>query len=81
LNRRFANGFTMTVSYTIAKTLEQVSLLNAQDVNLQNLTSSKLEKRLIQYDVPQQLSIIGTVFRRGEPLAAWMNPTHSGQEP
>jgi len=60
LNRRFANGFTMTVSYTIAKTLEQVSLLNAQDVNLQNLTSSKLEKRLIQYDVPQQLSIIGT---------------------
>lgn len=23
----------------------------------------------------------GTVFRRGEPLAAWMKPTHPGQEP
>lgn len=23
----------------------------------------------------------GTVFRRGEPLAAWMNPKHPGQQP
>ncbi len=59
-NRRFSAGLTLTFAYTIAKTLEQVSLLNAQDANLKDLTDSKLEKRLIQYDVPQQLSIIGS---------------------
>lgn len=60
LNRRFSAGLTMTVAYTIAKTLEQTSLLNPQDANRQDLTASRLEKRLIQYDVPQQLSIIGS---------------------
>lgn len=57
---RFSMGFTTTVAYTIAKNLERVSVLNPQDVSLGNLTSTGLEKRLNQYDVPQQLSIIGT---------------------
>jgi hypothetical protein len=60
LNRRFSAGFTVTASYTVSKALEQVSLLNAQDAKLGDLVNSKLEKRLIQYDVPQQLSIIGS---------------------
>jgi Carboxypeptidase regulatory-like domain/TonB dependent receptor-like, beta-barrel len=60
VNRRFSHGLSMTVAYTLSKTLEQASLLNAQDVNLAHPLDSKLEKRLTQYDVPQQLSVIGT---------------------
>ncbi|MGH9663700.1 MAG: TonB-dependent receptor, partial [Bryobacteraceae bacterium] len=60
LTRRFSQGLTTTVAYTIAKNLERMTLQNPQDANLSNLTDSNLEKRLTQYDVPQQLSIIGT---------------------
>ena len=69
LNRRFSAGLTVTAAFTAAKTLEQVSLLNAQDVNLKDLTNTPLEKRLIQYDVPRQFSLIGTYdlpFGRGK---------------
>ena len=38
--RRFASGLSAQVSYTWAKTLERVSLLNAQDVNVANLLNS-----------------------------------------
>jgi hypothetical protein len=55
--KRFSHGFITTVAFTMGKALEQISTLNAQDVNLANLTSSTLEKRLTQYDVPRQLSI------------------------
>ncbi len=60
LNRRFAKGLTMTVSFTLAKTLEQIAPLVAQDVDLSNLTNTRLEKRLTQYDVPRQISFIGS---------------------
>jgi hypothetical protein len=60
LNRRFSDGFTLTLAYTISKTLEQASVLNAQDTNLTDLLKTGLEKRLTQYDVPQQYSVIGT---------------------
>jgi hypothetical protein len=60
ITRRFSQGLAMTVAYTISKSLEQVTALNAQDVDLNNLLNSKLEKRLTQFDVPQQLSVIGT---------------------
>lgn len=60
LAKRFSHGFTATVSYTVSKTLEAVSTLNAQDVNLSDILSTGLEKRLGQYDVPQQFSVIGT---------------------
>jgi hypothetical protein len=74
--RRFSHGLTMTVAYTISKTLEQASVLNAQDVNLNDLRSTPLEKRLIQYDVPQQFSVIGTYdlpFGKGRHFGSGMN--------
>ncbi|MCC7496487.1 MAG: TonB-dependent receptor [Bryobacterales bacterium] len=76
LTKRFSHGLTTTVSYTASKTLEQVSVLNAQDVNLSNVLATGLENRLVQYDVPQQLSVIGTYdlpFGKGRPLLAGMN--------
>lgn len=72
LTRRFSQGFSTTFAFTAAKALEQISTLNPQDVNLSNLQNSGLEKRLTQYDVPRQYSIIGTYdlpFGKGRP---WM---------
>jgi hypothetical protein len=60
LTRRFSHGLAMTVAYTISKTLEQVSVLNAQDVDVNHPLNSKLEKRLAQFDVPRQFSVIGS---------------------
>jgi hypothetical protein len=60
LTRRFSHGVAMTVAYTISKTLEQVSLLDAQDTDVAHPLNSKLEKRLTAFDVPQQLSVIGS---------------------
>ncbi|MCX6620297.1 MAG: hypothetical protein NTY38_04330, partial [Acidobacteria bacterium] len=76
LTRRFSHGLTTTISYTASKTIEAVAPLNAQDVNLSNLLSSGLEKRITQYDVPQQLSVIGTYdlpFGKGRPFLSGMN--------
>ena len=41
----------MTVAYTVAKTLEQVTALNAQSIDVRNPLRSKLEKRITQFDV------------------------------
>ncbi|MEO7652491.1 MAG: TonB-dependent receptor [Bryobacteraceae bacterium] len=60
LTRRFSRGLTVTLAYTISKTLEQVTPLNPQFVDGNDPLRTKLEKRLIQYDVPQQFSVIGT---------------------
>lgn len=60
LAKRFSQGFTATISYTWSKTLEAVSPLNAQDVNLSDVRNTGLEQRLTQYDVPRQFSVIGT---------------------
>ena len=64
----FRGGLALTAAYTIAKTLEQIAPLNAQDVDLADPLRTPLEKRLTQFDVPQQLSIMGTYnlpfFRR-----------------
>jgi hypothetical protein len=80
VTRRFSQGLTVTASYTIAKTLEKTTdggnPQNPQDVNLADLTTSRLEKRLTQYDVPQQLSIIGTYdlpFGKGRPFLSGAN--------
>ncbi len=56
--RRFRQGFGMQVSYTLAKGFEKYSLLNAQDANLGNLLDTQLEKRLLQWDVPQNLALV-----------------------
>jgi Carboxypeptidase regulatory-like domain/TonB dependent receptor len=60
VTRRFSHGLAMTIAYTVSKTLEQVAPLNAQFVDINNPLRSKLEKRLTQFDVPRQLSVIST---------------------
>ncbi len=57
--RRFGSGFTIQVNYTISKTLEQLQLLNAQDLNLADYSASRLDKRLTPFDTPQRLAVIG----------------------
>ncbi len=81
LTRRFSRGLAMTLAYTISKTLEQVAPLNAQDVDVANPLNSKLEKRLTQFDVPQQLSVIGSYdlpLGRGRPFGSGMNRWANG---
>ena len=34
VTKRFSHGFTTTVAFTVGKALEQISTLNAQDVNV-----------------------------------------------
>ena len=81
LVRRMSSGLTLTVAYTIAKTLEQAAVLNPQDTRLNDLTSTPLEKRLIQYDVPRQFSIIGSYdlpFGKGRQFFSGMNRWANG---
>jgi hypothetical protein len=60
VTRRFAQGLTVLASYTLAKTLEQVSLLSAQDLIVSDPTSSKLVKQPAdQIDIPQKFNIAG----------------------
>jgi len=59
-SHRLALGLALTAAFTVSKTFEQVSVLNAQDVNLGDPLRTALEKRLVQFDVPQQFSLIGT---------------------
>ena len=54
--RRFSKGVTAQVSYTWSKALESVAPLNAQDVNLSDLTKTGLEQRLVEYDIPHTFS-------------------------
>lgn len=55
--RRFSGGLAMQVAYTWGKTLERISLLNAQDTLLGNLTATPLEQRLNEFDIPHTLSL------------------------
>jgi hypothetical protein len=58
VTRRFSKGLAAQVAYTASKTLERVSVLNPQDVNLGNLLDTKLERRLYQFDAPQKLAAV-----------------------
>jgi hypothetical protein len=58
VTHRFARGLALQASFTISKNLEQVSLLNPQDTNLNNLTATPLEKRLAQFDAPRAFSAV-----------------------
>jgi hypothetical protein len=60
IERRFSRGFTLQAAYTISKTIEAVSFLNPQDFNLAGPLSSRLERRLLEHDVPQKLAVLGT---------------------
>ena len=74
LTRRFSNGFTFLTSYTISKTLEQVSLLNAQDLVLADPSATKLVKQSAdQIDIPQKFNFAGLYelpFGKGKKFAS-----------
>ncbi|MBI4873926.1 MAG: TonB-dependent receptor [Acidobacteria bacterium] len=60
LTKRFSQGFTFLTSYTVAKTLEQVAVLNAQDFVLSNVEGTRLVKQSAwQIDAPQKFNLTG----------------------
>ncbi len=74
--RRYANGVAAQVSYTWSKTLERVSLLNAQDTDLGNLLNTGLEQRLAEWDIPHTFSAVVTYelpFGRNKRFLSGMN--------
>ncbi len=76
LTHRFSYGLSMTVAYTNSKNLQRLTVLNPQDVNLGNVLNTPLEHRLVDYDVPQQLSFMWTYdlpFGRGKHFGTSMN--------
>ena len=81
VTRRFSKGLAASVAYTISKTLEQVAPLNAQDVNLNDLPDTKLEKRLYQFDVPQKLAVVMSYelpFGKGKRFGDDFHPILNG---
>jgi hypothetical protein len=80
-SKRFASGITFQANYMKTKTLERLLLLNAQDLNLSDLESSPLEKRLSIFDVPQKLSLLGSYelpVGKGRPFFNDMHPVLNG---
>ncbi|MBL8223556.1 MAG: hypothetical protein JNL62_30270, partial [Bryobacterales bacterium] len=62
-------------NYMVTKNLEQYTLLNAQDLNPNDILNPVLEKRLAIFDVPQKASFLGTYdlpVGRGRPLLSGM---------
>lgn len=60
LTKRFSQGFTFIASYVFSKTLEELNLLNVQDLNLNDVYSTPLEKRSAQEtDVPHKFNFSG----------------------
>ncbi|MFN0168929.1 MAG: carboxypeptidase regulatory-like domain-containing protein [Bryobacteraceae bacterium] len=76
ISKRFSRGYTLQATYVVSKTLEAVSLLNAQDFSLRDIGATGLERRLLQFDVPQKLTALGTYeipVGRGKKLGTNMN--------
>lgn len=75
--KRFSHGVTFLGSYTIAKTLEQVAVQNAQFFNLADPDSTMLVKQpAAQIDIPQKFnftSVIELPFGKGRRFGADMN--------
>lgn len=58
-SKRFDHGFTFLGSYTIAKTLEQVAVQNAQFFKLADIDSTELVKQPADsIDIPQKFNIL-----------------------
>lgn len=74
LTKRFSQGFTFVASYAWSKTLEQLTLLNPQDLNLSNIDATRLEKRsATDTDVPHKFTFAGVYevpVGRGKRFAA-----------
>ncbi len=74
--RRMSNGILVQASYTWSKTLESVTQLNAQDADLNNLTNTRLEQRLQQWDIPHTFTGLVTwelPMGKGKPLFSNVN--------
>jgi hypothetical protein len=73
VSKRFSRGLTFLSSYTIGKTLEQVSLRNAQDFVFAKPEDTPLDKRPAnQIDAPQKFTVAGVYelpFGRGRHFA------------
>jgi hypothetical protein len=81
VTHRFSHGLAVQGSFTISKALEQVSILNSQDINLSNLLSTPLEKRLTAYDAPRAVSIVTSYelpFGKGRTFGRSMRPLLNG---
>jgi hypothetical protein len=81
VKKRFANGLNFQVNYMASKNLEQLTVLNPQDFNLEDILSPVLEKRLSIFDVPQKLSFLGTYefpVGRGKPYLHSMHSVLNG---
>lgn len=60
LTKRFSHGLTFVSSYVFSKTLEQLNLLNAQDLVLNDVQATPLEKRsATETDVPHKFTFAG----------------------
>jgi hypothetical protein len=73
IEKRLNRGFTLNVSYTWSKLLEQISLLNATD--------AKYEKRVSDVDLPQRVVFSGLwelPFGRGRFLGKNWNRVEDG---
>lgn len=73
VTKRFARGLTFLGSYTVAKTLEQVSLQNAQSLNFASPASTPLVKQPAdQIDIPRKFNFAGVYdlpFGKGKQFA------------
>jgi hypothetical protein len=81
IKKRFGNGLNFQFNYMATKTLEQLTFLNSQDLNLNDLENPVLEKRLTIFDVPQKLSVLGTYdlpFGRGKKFGGGLHPVVNG---
>ena len=69
------HSLTFQTAYTISKTMEEVSFLNAQDFTLASPLNSRLERRLLEWDAPQKLAVLFTYeipfARRKAFLGGW----------
>jgi hypothetical protein len=74
--KRYSKGFAAQVSYTWSKTLERANLSNVQDINLSNLSNTRLDQRLQQWDIPHTLTGVVSYelpFGRGKTLLPGLN--------
>lgn len=81
LTRRFSRGLAASVAYTFSKTLEAVSTLNAQDVNLGDLNATELEQRLYEFDVPHKVAVVVSYelpFGRGKRFGSGISKVADG---
>jgi hypothetical protein len=77
LTHRFTHGLAVQASFTISKNLEQVSTLNAQDVNLSSLRDTPLEKRLTAFDAPRSFVAVTSYqlpFGKGQRFGNHLHP-------